>query len=116
MFDPGSLLSVDPVLLMQGIVAFCAFILLFLLLYTLRDILLRTHSFAYQAACVLLVGALPIAGFLVYLLVRPARTLKEREMESMLRMLLGEDDDTDAGPEEDGELEEPAAEPPSPVL
>ena len=45
---------------------------------------------------------LPVVGFLVYLLIRPARTLKEREMEEMLRVLLGEDED-DEEDEEDTE-------------
>jgi hypothetical protein len=87
--DFSSLSSLDPVQIAQGLVLSGAFILLFLLLFTLRDILLRTRSFAYQAFCVLLVGALPIAGFLVYLLIRPARTIKERETDAMLRALTG---------------------------
>ena len=83
--------SNPSLVLVQGSVALLSFILIFLLIYTLRDILLRTHSLAYQCACILLVAALPIIGFLLYLLVRPARTLKERETERMLKSLLGED-------------------------
>lgn len=79
----------DPVMILQGAVLSGAFLLLFLLLFTLRDILLRTHSFWFQALCVLLTGALPIAGFLVYLLIRPARTLRERELEEMVRDMAG---------------------------
>lgn len=82
----------SPINLAQAGVVAGAALLLFLLLYTLRDILLRTKSFPYQFFCVLLVGALPILGFLVYLLVRPARTLKQRETDAMLRRILGEED------------------------
>ena len=69
----------------QWTVMFCAVVLLFLLLFTLRDIVQRTDSFLYQAACVLLTGALPIVGFLVYLLIRPARTIRQRETDAMVR-------------------------------
>lgn len=62
-------------------------VLVFLLLYATRDILLRTHSFLYQFFCIVLVALLPGLGFLLYLLIRPARTVKERETERMLRRL-----------------------------
>jgi hypothetical protein len=81
--------------ILQAAVIAISVILLFLLLYTLRDILLRTRSFLYQFVCILLVGALPILGFLLYLLIRPARTLKERETEEMVRRLLGAEDEED---------------------
>lgn len=60
----------------------------YLLTYTVRDVLLRTRSLPAQLACILLVGGLPIAGFFLYLLVRPARTVKERQMERMLKSIL----------------------------
>jgi hypothetical protein len=77
----------DPVTWVQATVIAVAFLLVYLLLFTLRDILLRTRSFWYQFFCVLLVGCLPVFGFLLYLLIRPARTVKERELESMLHTL-----------------------------
>lgn len=78
---------------MQTGVLFMALLLLFLLFFTLRDILLRTRSFAYQFVSVLLVAVFPIVGFLIYLLIRPARTLKEREVEAMLHQVMGMDED-----------------------
>lgn len=76
----ASLLSQDPLLLVSQLsVMALALLVLFLLFYALRDILHRTHSLTYQFLCILLVGVLPVAGFLLYLLVRPARTLAERE-------------------------------------
>lgn len=73
-----------------GLIVF-GIIVLFLLFYALRDILLRTHSFWYQFLCIVIVTLFPIVGFLVYLLIRPARTVKQREMEAMLLMLLHEE-------------------------
>lgn len=63
-------------------------IVLFLLFFALRDILLRTRSFWYQFICIVIVTLFPIVGFLVYLLIRPARTIKERELESMILTLV----------------------------
>ncbi len=78
--------SGDPMLrsMQLGLLA-AGSVIVFLLLFATRDILLRTHSFLYQIACILLVAFLPGIGFLLYLLIRPARTIKEREMEAMVR-------------------------------
>ncbi len=83
----AGLLPSDPVTWMQAGVIGIAVILIYLLLFTLRDILLRTRSFWYQFFCVLLVGCLPVIGFFLYLLIRPARTVKQRELEMMLQTI-----------------------------
>jgi len=59
-------------------------VVIFLVFYTTRDILLRTNSFLYMFFSIVLVALLPIVGFFLYLLIRPARTIKERELEKML--------------------------------
>jgi len=38
--------------------------------------------------CIILVAVLPVVGFFLYLLIRPARTIKERDLEEMLRSLV----------------------------
>lgn len=88
--DPWLLfLADDPMLrLLQGGLVLLGFLVVFLVFFTTRDILLRTQSFTYMFLSILLVAALPIVGFLLYVIVRPARTLKEREVEAMLRELL----------------------------
>ncbi len=88
--DPWLLfLADDPMLrLLQGGLVLLGFLVIFLVFFTTRDILLRTQSFTYMFLSILLVAALPIVGFLLYVIVRPARTLKEREVEAMLRELL----------------------------
>lgn len=71
----------DPtVLAVQLLMAAGAFIVVFLVLFTTRDVLLRTHSFLFQAFCILLTAVLPILGFFLYLLIRPSRTIAERAM------------------------------------
>ncbi len=75
----------------QASLGLVGLILLFLLFFALRDILLRTRSFFYQFVCIVIVTLLPGIGFAIYLLIRPARTIKEREMESMLLTLVAND-------------------------
>jgi len=62
-------------------------VVIFLVFYTTRDILLRTNSFLYMFFSIVIVALLPIVGFFLYLLIRPARTMKERELEEMLQTL-----------------------------
>lgn len=61
---------------------------IYLVFFATRDILLRTRSFVYQLACILLVAVLPVVGFFLYLLIRPATTIRERDMEKMLKKIL----------------------------
>lgn len=84
-------LAEDPALrILQGTMLLVGLIVIFLVFFTTRDILLRTHSFWYMFISILLVAALPIVGFLLYLLIRPARTIKERDLEMLLLELLAD--------------------------
>lgn len=81
-------LAEDPLLrLTQGAMLLLAAFIIFLVFYTTRDILLRTHSFFYMFFCIVLVSILPVVGFLLYLLIRPARTIKEREAHELLKKI-----------------------------
>lgn len=81
-------LSDDPLLrLLQGAMLLLGALVIFLVFYATRDILLRTNSFAFTFICIVLVAALPIVGFLIYMLIRPPRTLRELEIEAMLLQL-----------------------------
>lgn len=82
-------ISSNPVVFwLQASIAVAGIAAVYLLFYTVRDILLRTRSLSYQLGCIALVAALPVAGFFLYLLVRPARTAKERQLEKMLKDVL----------------------------
>ncbi len=65
-----------------------AFIVVFLVLFTTRDILLRSHSFLLQIFCIVLVAVLPVFGFLIYLLIRPSKTLSMKRLESKIDRVL----------------------------
>jgi hypothetical protein len=83
------LFSDDPsVLFVQTGVMLCVSVVIFLVLFTLRDVMLRSDSFTFQVLSVLLVALLPIVGFLFYLLIRPSRTIADRRLERELRTLL----------------------------
>lgn len=90
MLDGASaFLASDPtVLAVQLFLGVGAFALVFLVLFATRDILLRTNSFLYQIFCILLVALLPVVGFLLYLLIRPPRTIAERAMHHDIIALL----------------------------
>ncbi|MDA1208619.1 MAG: hypothetical protein O2904_01135 [bacterium] len=83
------ILTDDPMLrILQLSMLILGAVVVFLVFFTTRDILLRTHSFLYMFTCIILVAILPVVGFLLYILIRPARTIKEREMEEMLVSLV----------------------------
>lgn len=78
----------DPMLrLIQILMLLLGSVLIFFVFFTTRDILLRTESSIFMFFCILLVAAFPLVGFLLYLLIRPQRTLKERNLERMVQEL-----------------------------
>jgi len=81
-------LADDPMMrLLQGAMLLIGAIVIFLVFFTTRDILCRTHSFLYMFVCIVLVAALPFIGFFLYLLIRPSRTIRERELYAMVQNL-----------------------------
>lgn len=89
MQNASAFFSTNPsVLFIQSLMIAAAAVVVFLVLFATRDILHRTHSFIYQIACIVLVAILPVFGFLIYLLIRPHRTLAERRVERKLDTLL----------------------------
>ncbi len=59
----------------------------YLLFYVTRDVLVRSSSIPLQLFSIFLVALLPVAGFFLYLLFRPAQTVAEREIAELLRAL-----------------------------
>lgn len=82
-------LSQDPTLrLLQIYMLLAGVLMIFLVFFVTRDILLRTHSFLYMFVSIVLVAGLPVIGFFLYLLIRPARTIKDRENSELLSEIL----------------------------
>lgn len=82
-------LAEDPALrLLQAGMLLVGVVVIFLVFFTTRDILLRTHSFWYMFISIVIVAALPVVGFFLYLLIRPSQTNNEREIHETLAELL----------------------------
>ncbi|MBT3834834.1 PLDc_N domain-containing protein [Candidatus Peribacteria bacterium] len=60
----------------------------FIVFLVTRDILKRTNSIIYQISCILVSAALPIVGVFTYLLIRPSRTLSDKNIEHTLKEIL----------------------------
>ena len=79
------LFSENPVLRsMQLALLLLAVICVFLVFFAARDAILRSRSFWFQMFAVILSAALPVAGFLLYLLIRPSRTLRQAETDALV--------------------------------
>src|SRR5512141_256762 len=90
-FDPGSLSGFLLVLTAFG-GAFLAALWIALVIWTYRDIRARARDPLVQILSALLVAVLNLPGVIVYLILRPARTLEEEyqhtlEEESLLQAL-----------------------------
>lgn len=73
--------SEDPVVLsIQAGLIVVVSLLIFLVFYTAKDIVLRSTSFAATLFSILLVALLPLIGFLLYILLRPTLTLREKQL------------------------------------
>ena len=83
------LFSVNPaILLLQVGMACTAVLVVFLLAFVTRDVLLRYESFLMQCFWIVIVFCLPIIGFLLYLVLRPSRTVRERRLEHTINTIL----------------------------
>ena len=86
-----TVLSADPSLrFLQLLLLASALLSIFFVLYTTRDVLLRSESFWFQFLSIILVACMPVVGFLFYLLIRPSRTLWQRELSRTLHKLIHE--------------------------
>lgn len=81
--EPWILLLADDPLLraMQIGLVLLGILVIFTVFYVTRDILLRSQSFLLMFFSILLTAFLPLGGFLLYLLIRPSRTLAEKELD-----------------------------------
>ena len=83
------LLSQDPTLRqLQLEMLVLGVIVIFLVFYVTRDVLHRTHSFPAMFLSILLTAGLPVIGFFLYMLLRPARTIAEKDDTEMLREII----------------------------
>jgi|GEM_PF-6140478 len=63
-------------------------VVIYTVLFTTRDVLIRSRSVVFQVVSILGVAVLPVVGFFLYFLVRPSQTLAERSMQKDLTEVL----------------------------
>lgn len=89
---PGNIsafFSANPtVFFIQAVLLGCGFLVVYLVVFATRDIMLRTDYFLFQIICIVLVAALPMIGFLIYLLVRPSTTIFQRKLKGDLESVV----------------------------
>ncbi len=109
-----SFFSADPILrLIQGSLLFFGVIAVYLVCFVTRDIILRTRSFLYQLASILLVACLPVVGFFLYLLIRPSQTIKQRSLQNTAEEILKILNDEVLLADEEDDEEDPIVLPPT---
>jgi NADH:ubiquinone oxidoreductase subunit 6 (subunit J) len=82
-------LSDDPALrLLQVVLLALSITIVFLVFWTVRDVLQRCDAFWQQLLWVVLVAFVPLVGFLLYVLLRPTTTRWQRRQTHLLRELL----------------------------
>lgn len=82
-------MSIDPLIrsFQIGLGVFAA-VLVFLVFYATRDVLKRSSSLTFQLFSIVMVAAMPVVGFLLYLLIRPTQTLRTKQMEKNVEEIL----------------------------
>lgn len=85
----SQLFAANPSLfIMQLCMVFVGILLVYIVLFTTRDVLIRSDSFLYQLGMIIVVAVLPVLGFLLYVLIRPATTCRQRKFEHDVREIL----------------------------
>lgn len=75
---------------LKGLLIYLGALWLFIVLFVGRDIIHRTNNIFFQIAVILLNMVLPIFGLLLYLIIRPSKTLLEQYSEEMEVQFLSE--------------------------
>lgn len=80
--------AVDPMVqLMQIFMVLFGLIMVCIVFFTTRDVLLRSNSFLFMLFSILLVTIFPVGGLLIYLLIRPSRTVSQKNSDVILLLL-----------------------------
>lgn len=78
-----------------AVLAYFALLWLAIIIWVTKDVLQRSQSILFQAFAILLVIIVPILGVLLYLIVRPSKTRKERYYEELERSMLEGENQTE---------------------
>ena len=76
-------------LFLKGVLGYVAIFWLALLIWVTRDVIHRSNSIIFQAFAILLNTILPIFGLVIYLFIRPSKTLLDSYYDEMEIKALG---------------------------
>lgn len=62
-------------------------VLVYIIFYTTKDVFARSESFLFMFFALLLVTAIPLLGFALYILIRPSSRTLERKMYAKLQII-----------------------------
>lgn len=89
-FDPSNWLEVS----LRGIFAYLFVVLVAIVIWVARDAVARSKSLLFQVFSILLVITLNLPGLLIYLIVRPQKTLVDKYHETLEQRVLVESEET----------------------
>lgn len=78
-FEPGDWMGLS----LRGVFVYCFILWVAMVIWVARDVVGRSKSLIYQVLSIILVIALNIFGLLIYLIIRPQKTLLERYQEDL---------------------------------
>jgi RNA polymerase subunit RPABC4/transcription elongation factor Spt4 len=79
---------------LKGIFIYIFILWAALVIWTARDVVVRSKNLAFQVIIILLVIVFNIFGLLIYLIIRPQKTLLERYHESLEQKILTESEES----------------------
>ncbi|MFH0834691.1 MAG: zinc ribbon domain-containing protein [Patescibacteria group bacterium] len=88
-FDPTDWMAIS----LRGVFVYLFVVLVAIVIWVARDVVARSKSLIFQVVSILLVIALNLPGLLIYLIIRPQKTLTEKFHESLEQRILTEGED-----------------------
>ncbi|MBT4937195.1 hypothetical protein HON22_04735 [Candidatus Peregrinibacteria bacterium] len=79
-------------MVIKGVLIYVAFFWIALIIWVTRDVINRSNNIVFQVAIILLNTFLPIFGLVIYLLIRPTKTLLDKYYDELeIKALLDND-------------------------
>ena len=88
-FDPTDWIAIS----LRGVFAYLFVVLVAIVIWVARDVVSRSKSLAFQVFVILLVIILNLPGLLIYLIIRPQKTLVERYHETLEQRVLADSEE-----------------------
>lgn len=89
-FDPSDWIAIS----LRGVFTYFFIILVAIVIWVARDVVARSKSLLFQVFSILFVIVLNLPGLLVYLIIRPQKTLVEKYHETLEHRMLAESEET----------------------